>query len=117
MAALEIQCFLNENQMSALTVFVSDRLYRSERCELEDIDICFDAMAIRLCVEFGIGLESVELKQAEILDEFWNVIDADSAVLRSRLKKIVEAYNSEENQLIDSCRDIRDEQYYKLLNY
>jgi len=99
MAALEIQCFLNEGQMNALTDYVSDKLFRTSKEEVEDIDTCFDTMAVRLCVEFAIGLENVDIKQAEILDSDWNVIDSDSAVLRSRLNEIISAYNYSDNEL------------------
>ena len=99
MAALKIQCFLDEPQMIMLVDYVSRLLFRFRKDEIEDIDTCFDTIGIRLCVEFAIGLEEVELKQAEILDYEWNIIDADSAVLRSRLKKIIEDYNYTEKQL------------------
>lgn len=114
MAALKIQCFLNESQMTSLTEYVSKQLYSSSRNDIEDIDTCFDTMAIRLCVDFSIGFEIIELKQAEILDEYWNVIDADSAVLRSRLKNILNDYNYSENQLVNSSRNFRNEQNYSL---
>lgn len=99
MAALKIQCFLDEPQMTMLVGYVSRQLFRFRKDEIEDIDTCFDTIGIRLCVEFAIGIEDIELQQAEILDNEWNTIDADSAVLRSRLKKIVEDYNYTEKQL------------------
>jgi len=99
MAALKIQCFLNETQMTILTDFISLQLFSGSKDGVEDIDICFDTMNIRLCVEFAIGLESIQLQQAEILDRDWNTIDADSAVLRSRLHKIINDYNYTEKQL------------------
>lgn len=117
MAALQIQCLLDENQISALTKYVSKKLYRSNRSDLEDIDKCFDTMSIRLCVEFYVDLDTIELKQAEILDEDWNLIDADSAVLRSRLKRIFEAYNYSEKELINSSKTIRKEQQFTRLNH
>lgn len=100
MAALQIQCFLNETQMTILTDFISHRLFNCPKDDIEDIDACFDMMNIRLCVEFSIKLETIELQQAEILDKEWNTIDADSAVLRSRLHKIIEDYNYTERQLV-----------------
>jgi|GEM_PF-1326865 len=112
MAALKIHCFLNENQMTSLTDYVSKRLFASPKNEVEDIDTCFDTMAIRLCVDFNIGFDCIELKQAEILDDCWNVIDADSAVLRSRLRAILNDYNYTEDQLLNSSRNLRNEQMY-----
>lgn len=114
MAALKIQCFLNENQMDSLTDYVSKKLFASRKDEVEDIDTCFETMAIRLCVDYSIGFDSIELKQAEILDEHWNVIDADSAVLRSRLRDILNSYNYTESGLTESSRHRRQEQFYSL---
>lgn len=99
MAALKIQCFLNETQMTTLIDFISRQLFKCRKDEIEDIDTCFDTMNIRLCVEFAAGLESVRLKQAEILDKEWNIIDSDSAVLRSRLHRVINDYNCTEKQL------------------
>lgn len=115
MAVLQIECFLNEDQLSALTDFVSKHLHTSERSEMDDIDTCLEGIGIRLCVEFEIYLERIEIKQAEILDEDWNLIDADSAVLRSRLKNIVEVYNYAEQELTNKQRSIREEQEIMLL--
>lgn len=112
MAILKIQSFLDERQLSTLVEYTAKQLYRSQKSDLEDIDKCFDTLAIRLCVDFAIGLDRIELKNAEILDEDWNTIDADSAVLRSRLRSIIEAYNYSEQELTDNCRSLRHEQLH-----
>ncbi|HCO67489.1 MAG TPA: hypothetical protein DIT04_07020 [Dysgonomonas sp.] len=103
MAALKITCFLDETQMTSLTDFISRQLFGCTKDEIEDIDTCFDTMNIRLCVEYSIGLETIELRQAEILDSDWNLIDADSAVLRSRLRRMIENYNYTQKQSAAYC--------------
>ncbi|MEN9917992.1 MAG: hypothetical protein RL662_428 [Bacteroidota bacterium] len=115
MAALEIQCYLDECQMRALTDYVSVRLYKTHPDCLQDIDTCFDTLPVRLCVEFEIASASVQLKQAEVLDEDWQTIDADSAVLRSRLRNMLNTYNHSENQLMQNARNIRIEQIQNTL--
>jgi hypothetical protein len=98
MATLEIQCFLDECQMARLSGLAAKCLFDTPRSrQIEDIDVCIGSPQVRMCVEYSIGMDNVELKQAEILDKYWNVLDADSAVLRQRLQNAIGDYNQAMN--------------------
>lgn len=112
MAVLQIATVLNEGQMSLLVDRISKTLLNTRRDELGDIDECIDTLGVRICVDFDIMLDRVELKNAEILDVDWNVIDADSAVFRQRLKTAINTYNVSTSELEAQSQTVRSERDY-----
>lgn len=91
MGALKIDCYCNERQMRGLVKLVADYLNMVDRSALTDIDEEVDG--VRLCVEFEIYMDEICLKNSEVLDDDWEVLYEDTAVLTSRLKAVVKAYN------------------------
>lgn len=91
MGALKIDCYCNEKQMEKMVKMVANHLNDADRREIHDFDDIIGE--VRVCVEFDNYMDSVRIKNAEVLDNEWDLLYEDSAVLTSRLRGIVHEYN------------------------
>jgi hypothetical protein len=109
MGALKIDCYCNEKQMTDLVKAVTSHLYNSDRSEISDFDDVING--VRVCVEFDTYMDTVQLKVSEILDEDWDLLYEDSAVLTSRLRSVVNEYNRNERDACEQSRAISSDRY------
>jgi len=109
MGALKIDCYCDEKQMANLVKAVTSHLYDSDRSEISDFDDVING--VRVCVEFDTYMDMIQLKTSEILDEDWDLLYEDSAVLTSRLRSVVNHYNRSEQDVCEQSRVIRYEKY------
>lgn len=107
MGVLKIDCFCDEVQMDKLTGYISEYLYNTDRLSIEDIDEEHDG--VRICVEFDIFMDKVRLKNAEILNEEWDLLYEDSVVFTSRIRKILETYNEYNRNMRKQAIQIRND--------
>ena len=101
---LPIECYCSEKQMSAVVKEVTRHLYDSDRLSLTDFDDMIGN--IRVCIEFEVYLDKVELKSVAVLDNDWDEFYEDTAVLTSRLNHIIKDYNRSNNELVSQSEDI-----------
>lgn len=101
---LPIECYCSEKQMSAIVKEITSHLYDSDRLSLADFDDMIGN--IRVCIEFEVYLDKVELKSVAVLDSDWDEFYEDTAVLTSRLNSIVKDYNISQKELISQSTDI-----------
>lgn len=101
---LPIECYCSEKQMSAIVKEVTRHLYDSDRLSLTDFDDMIGN--IRVCIEFEVYLDKVELKSVAVLDSDWDEFYEDTAVLTSRLNNIVKDYNRSNKELVSQSADI-----------
>lgn len=109
MGALKIDCYCDEKQMASLVKAVTSHLYDSDRSEISGFDDVING--VRVCVEFDTYMDEIQLKTSEILDEDWDLLYEDSAVLTSRLRSVVNDYNRSEYDVCEQSRAIRYEKY------
>ncbi|MBK5722535.1 hypothetical protein JGH11_16800 [Dysgonomonas sp. Marseille-P4677] len=104
MGALKIDCYCNETQMEKIISMVTKHLNESDRTEVSDFD---DVIGdVRVCAEFESYMDSVVLKAAEVLDDDWDLLDEDSAVLSSRLRAVLEEYNRNDKEVLYQAHHI-----------
>lgn len=108
MAVLKLNCFCDEVQMNRIVWHVTDCLCSGDMDSLSDIDE--EVSGVRVCVDFEVFMDVVKIKSAEILDEDWELLYEDSAVLTSRLNKVLEAYNRENKEALRRAKQIRSDQ-------
>lgn len=109
MGALKIDCYCDEKQMAGLVKAVTSHLYDSDRSEIADFD---DVISnVRVCVAFDTYMDTVQLKTSEVLDNDWDLLYEDSAVLTSRLRNVVNNYNCSEHEACEQSRAVRDDRY------
>lgn len=101
---LPIECYCSEKQMSAIVKEVTRHLYDSDRLSLTDFDDMIGN--IRVCIEFEVYLDKVELKSVAVLDSDWDEFYEDTAVLTSRLNNVVKDYNRSNKELVSQSADI-----------
>lgn len=101
---LPIECYCSEKQMSAIVKDVTRHLYDSDRLSLSDFDDMIGN--VRVCIEFEVYLDKVELKSVAVLDSDWDELYEDTAVLTSRLNSIVKDYGRGQKELAYQSRDI-----------
>jgi hypothetical protein len=101
---LPIECYCSEKQMSAIVKDVTRHLYDSDRLSLSDFDDMIGN--VRVCIEFEVYLDKVELKSVAVLDSDWDEFYEDTAVLTSRLNSIVKDYNKGQRELVSQSQDI-----------
>lgn len=104
MGVLKIGCFCDEKQMDEMEKLVVDSIYSQSFDCLSDIDRPFGDM--RICVDFGKSMTTLELKAVEVLDADWDVLYEDSAVLAYRLKLFVNEYNKQKKASRKQALDI-----------
>lgn len=110
MAVLKLNCFCDEVQMNKIVWHVTDCLCSGDLESLSDIDEEIDE--VRICVEFEVFMDVVKLKSAEILDDDWELLYEDSAVLTSRLNRMIEIYNRENREALLRAKQIRADQKF-----
>lgn len=110
---VEIKCFLTQEQIENVVGYVSKSLPNNLE-NLSDIDELMYDNAIRVCVDFEIGIfGDLEIKAAEILNSDWDVLKSDSFALSQRLEAIVNDYNRQYKESYNQAIEIRRDQ----LNY
>lgn len=109
MGLLKIDCFCDEAQMDKLFCHISDYLYSVDNLSLEDIDE--EREGLRICIEFDVFMDVVILKNAEILDESWGLLYEDSAVLTSRIRKLLNNYNEYNRTMRKQAIEIANDKY------
>lgn len=107
---LPIECYCSEKQMSAIVKEVTRHLYDSDRLSLADFDDMIGN--VRVCVEFEVFLDKVDIKTVAVLDHHWDELYEDTAVLTSRLSSLMRDYNSGYRELESQSRDILDERAF-----
>lgn len=98
MGALKIDCYCNETQMKRIVDMVTKHLTESDRSDISDFDDVIDD--VRVCAEFETYMDIVALKTAEVLDNDWDLLDEDSAVLTSRLRLLLKEYNRNTKEIV-----------------
>ena len=112
MGALKIDCYCNEKQMNEILDTIVNYLTTMDRNELCDIDE--EIGGVRVCIDFEIFMDIVKVKAAEILDNNWELLFEDSAVLASRLRPLMKAYNLDHTQLVAQSKNIKRDQLAEL---
>lgn len=105
---LPIECYCSEKQMDKIVSAITTHIYDSHVTDISDFDDSFDD--IRVCVEFEPYLDKLGLKTAEVLDNDWDLLYGDSAVLTSRLRTILRDYNKESREIYRQSMDILEDQ-------
>lgn len=108
MGVLKINCYCDEKQMENIIGHIAGYLYSTDRNSLSDIDEEIDGM--RVCVYFEVFMDIVKLKSSEVLDDDWDTLYEDSAVLTSRLRAMLEDYNKDCSESVRQARQIRNDQ-------
>lgn len=108
MGVLKIHCYCDEVQMDAIVRHIADYLYSTDRYSLSDVDEEIEGM--RVCVDFEVFMDTIRLQLAEVQDADWDTLYEDSAVLTSRLRKMLADYNSDRRESIRQAREIRRDQ-------
>lgn len=109
MGALKIDCYCNEKQMTSIIKSVTSHLYNSDEMDVADFD---DVIGdIRVCVSFDAYMDTVNVKASEILDDEWDLLYEDTAVLTSRLKPIIEEYNRNGREAGEQASDILEDRF------
>lgn len=106
MGALKIDCYLNESQMDNIVKHVEKHLAN----DWDDFDDTIEG--VRVCASFDKFLDKISIKQAEILDADYLLLEEDTAVFKSRLTAIVRAINLSEQESINQAKEIRNDQTY-----
>lgn len=109
MGALKIDCYCNEKQMTSILKSVTSHLYDSDEMEIIDFDDIIDD--IRVCVSFDAYLDSINVVSSEVLDNEWDLLYEDTAVLTSRLKPIVEEYNRNGREAGEQASNILEDRF------
>ena len=105
MGALKIDCYCSEVQMEKVLKVVTNHINQHQDDEIPNIDDLVDD--IRICIDFENYMNKIQIAAADILDWDWEPLYEDTAVLTSRLKTIVEAYNNDNVGLINQAKEIR----------
>ncbi len=108
MGALKIDCYCNEKQMEKIVNMVVDHLNSSDRTEISDFDDVIDEL--RVCVEFDTYMDKVCIKTSEVLDNDWDLLDEDTAVLASRLKSVLKDYNRNRQEALCQAHHVLNDQ-------
>ena len=109
MGALKIDCHCNETQMDNIVNAISRHLNDSEINDISDFDDTIGG--VRVCVEFNILLNEVDIQDVAVLDNDLDLLDEDTAVLKSRLKGVINEFNRSNNELTSQSADIRQDQH------
>lgn len=109
MGALKIDCYCNEKQMSTIVKLIQTHLSDTDDDEVADFDDVIDG--VRVCVEFNTYMDSVSVKASEVLDSDWDVLYEDTAVLTSRLKRVVDNHNKNNNEAVRRARQIGKDEW------
>mgnify|MGYP000868613220 CR=1 FL=1 len=112
MGALKIDCFCSETQMCEIIRTITNYLNTLDRDELCDIDE--EIAGVRVCIDLEVFMDVIKLKAAEVLDDDWEPLFEDSAVLTSRLRPMIEAYNQNYTQARRQAQGIRKDQLSEL---
>ncbi|WP_165022222.1 hypothetical protein [Dysgonomonas sp. ZJ279] len=107
MGALKIECYCDEKKMSDILSMVENHLQESDIRELSDLDK--EIGGIRICVDFNTYMDEVKLKGAEILDSDWDLLYEDTAVLNSRLKKVISDFNINWHKVVAQAYDVKSD--------
>lgn len=108
---LPIECYCNEMQMSGIMRAVTRHLHDSDRLSLSDFDDT--VYGVRVCIEFEVYLDKVEVKSVAVLDKDWDELYEDTAVLTSRLNSLIKEYNLNGKELAAQSADIlNDREFY-----
>ena len=95
--------------MSNIVNAISRHLNDSEINDISDFDDTIGG--VRVCVEFNILLNEVDIQDVAVLDNDWDLLDEDTAVLKSRLKGVINEFNRSNNELTSQSADIRQDQH------
>lgn len=116
MAAQQIQCFTTDKQMDDALKLVLAELGKSDINDISDIDevltYCNNGhhTEFRVCVEFETFLDTICVKQAEILDSEWDILIEDTVVFQSRIKTLVGITNEANREILKQDIEIRKDQ-------
>lgn len=113
MGALKIDCHCNETQMSNIVNAISRHINNSDRRNIEDFDDIIGD--VRVFVEFDSYLDNISIKTSEVLDSDWDNLHEDTAVLTSRLKRLLKDLNERSKEATRQCFEIlKDQMEYAL---
>lgn len=122
MAAQQIQCFTTEKQMDDALKLVLAELGKSDINDITDIDEVLiyrnngHNTEFRVFVEFDLSLDTIKVKQAEILDSDWDVLFEDTAVFQYRIKTLAGVTNEANKELFKQGVEIRKDQHQFILS-
>lgn len=108
MGALKIECVCDEEQMNKIIETITKHIATSDNFDISDIDTTIEEF--RVCVEFEVYSHKLEINSSEILDSNWDVLPEDTAVLTSRLRPIIDAYNKDLEESVKQALGIRQDQ-------
>lgn len=114
MGVLKIDCYCSESIMEHAVSLVVNHLENSDINELGDVDEEFGD--IRICADFNIYMDTIKLKSAEILDSDWDLLYEDTAVFTSRLKTVLESYNTARKAILKQAYELHSDQLTEFLN-
>lgn len=104
---LPIECYCTENQMKRILSTVTRHIYDFGTDDIQDFD---DTVGdTRIYVEFDRFMNTLQAKTAEVLDADWVILEEDSAVFSSRLRKIISEYNLNETEALHRALSIASE--------
>lgn len=110
MGALKIDCYCSEAQMEQILKLVKKHIDQHAGDETPDIDELVGD--VRICIDFENYMDELRISASEILDSDWDVLYEDTAVLTSRLKPLIEAYNTDNMGLATQSAEIRHDRYF-----
>jgi len=116
MAALNIECYCTESQMREITEFISNHISNIDLNEPSSFDDIIGNIGIS--VEFDSLLDELILSKCEVYNwETDDVLDEDTAVLKSRLKCIVNDFNYDNLQLWNQSKEILEDRLFAIHDY
>lgn len=106
---LPIECYCSEAQMKKIVKAITTHIHDSHPSDISDFDDSFGD--VRVCVDFEPYMDKLEIKAAEVLDNDWDLLYGDSAVLTSRLNPILKDHNRGQKELYKQASDLMQERY------
>ena len=113
MGALKIDCYCNDTQMSNIVNAISRHIDNSDRRNIEDYDDIIGD--VRVFVEFNVYMDEFRIIKSEILNDDWDLLYEDTAVLTSRLNNLVKHLEDRSKEATSQGLEIlKDQREYAL---
>lgn len=116
MGTLKIDCYLSESQINTIVKEIDKHISDFKDYGITDFEGLY-ANDTHVFVDFEIlSLNRLELKIVEVLNNDYDLLEEDTAVLKSYLKPIIKSYNdkieSETGDGYSFAEELAKERYY-----
>lgn len=116
MGTLKIDCYLSESQIDTIVKEIDKHISDFRDFGINDFEGLYTNNT-HVFVDFEtLFLNRLELKSVEVLNDDYDLLEEDTAVLKSYLKPIIKSYNDEiESQAGDGysmAEELAKERYY-----